>query len=202
MVEQKINVEIVKDSRPSMGKFGMLLGKQIFTIEKVNVDLKYNSRLAEAQVKNLLMPSRPIVRYKVKAIDIVSIDTALDASNSPVVILNPGRIDANGNSLEIICPMVDPKFAAEVTVQSVAEAINKKNGGIVYFSNGKRLAEQANILNQKEISELSDFIDELKKQQNLVDNTITTNTNNIDEYYKELDGKSGTNVEARIHIEA
>lgn len=147
------------------------------------------------------MPSRPIMRYKVKAIDIVSIDTAMDASNSPVVILNPGRIDANGNSLEIICPMIDPKFAAEVTVQSVAEAINKKNGGIVYFSNGKRLAEQANILNQKEIAELADFIDELKKQQNMVDNTITTNTNNIDEYYKELDGKPSA-TEARIHIEA
>lgn len=197
----QINVEVVRDSRDIMGKFGALYGKQIFTVTKEQCDLKYGSRLQEATDKGLLMPNRPIHRYKILAIDIVKLALAVDASGAPVVIINEGLTDQTGkNSIEIRCPLTDPKLANEVTVQSVADALNKNQVAPVYFSNAKRLVAEVNALNQGELTKVANFIEDIKAQKAIIEKTITSNHNNVDEYYRELDKKSSTDL--HVHIEA
>lgn len=203
MTDQKINVEIIKDNRSELSRvFGALLGQQIFTIEKVNVDLQFNQKWAEAQANKTLMPSRPIVRYRVKSIDIASVTAAEDANNAPVVVLNQNLTDADGKSIEIICQVKNTKFYNEVTVQSVADAVKKSNNGtVVYFRNGRRLLDQVNSLNQNEASQVNAFVEDLKKQLDTIKSTITINENKINEYYKQLDGKPSATEETHIHIE-
>lgn len=194
-----INVKVVADNRDIMGKFGALYGKQIFTVSKEACDLKFGSRTQEATEKGLLMPNRPIYHYMILPIDIVKLGLAVDASGAPVVIINEGLMDPTGkHSIEIRCPLTDPKLANEVTVESVANAINKGKITPVYFSNAKRLVAEVNALNQGELAKVSAFLEDIKSQKSLIEQTISSNENDVNEYYKELDKKSTVDVHVRV----
>lgn len=196
-----LNVKVVADNRNIMGKFGALYGKQIFTVAKEPCDLAFGSRTQEANDKKLFMPNRPVYHFVIIPIDIISLKLAVDGTDSPVVVINEGMKDPSGkHSIEIRCPLTDPKLANDVTVDTVADAINKGKVTPVYFSNAKRLVDEVNALNRNELSKLATFIEDLNSQKGLLEQTITSNENDVVEYYKELDKKN--DVDIHVHVEA
>lgn len=198
MENVNINVRVVEENRPHMVNFGSLYGHRIFKAEKVACDINFNEKLREARENNGLITNRSPFRYKVVAIDIVGLDLDKDIDGSNVVVINRGRVDAAGNSVEVRCPIDNDKFTKEATTDNIVDALNKPNGNTIFFSSGKKLAEALNQSNTNEISRIEALEAVLKKEKEMIQRTIESNTDGTVSYYQQLDGKKDTTVHVTV----
>lgn len=202
-----INVDVVKKNRVKINKYGSFCGKQLFKASSEQVDLRFHENAQRAQDNGGIMPSRPVRRYPLAAIDIAGAIVTTDATDAPVMVLNPGLTNSKGEDASIRCPLVDDKFTKDVTVETVKEAI--KNGKInpSYFTNPKRLAEELNALNTQELRNVNALIAMLEGQKRTLEQTIQNNLSRAEEYYSELsnknshDGDTGSTIDGHIHVE-
>lgn len=191
MENVNINVRIVEENRPNIASFGSIYGHRIFKAEKVACNLNFNEQLRVARDNNGLTTNRSTFRYKVVPIDIVALDLDKDIDGTNVIVINKGRVDAAGNSVEVRCPIDNDKFTKEVTVDNITDALNKPGTGsnATFFASGKKLVEALNPSNVNEVSRIDSLMEELRKQKDMILHTIDANVDGVNAYYQQLDGK-------------
>lgn len=201
MEKQKINIKVVEDNRVCIANFGQLFGHRIFKAKRIATNLAFSKELREATENNNsgLTTNRSPYRYKIIPIDIVSLDLSKDIDGSNVIVINAGRVDETGESIEIRCPIDNSKFTKEVSVDNIADALNKSDGQNFFFSNAKKLVATLNPSNVNEINRIDKLIDSLKKQREMIQTTIDYNKNNVVEYFRQLD-KKDDRVQVDINV--
>jgi hypothetical protein len=204
-MSNEININIVNKSRTVLAKFGEMFGKQLLTVKKVNIDPKYYEKKSGMPDNGIILPIRPITRYKIVRINITKLDLAVDSDKVPCIILNGGTVDAQGNSLEVTCPLREPQFNIEPSVENITRAIEnqEKGGEVIYFKSPEKLTEAVNRLNKRELERVRQLIDDLNGQATSLDRTIKSDTEYVREYRKQL-GETDTaqnGVEVNVHIE-
>lgn len=186
-----INVRLVEDNRVNISSFGSLYGKRIFKAVKLSCDLDFQKRLRDANENNGLVTNRAPQRYKIVPIDIVGLDLDKDVDGTNVVVINKGRKDEAGESIEVRCPIDNEKFTKDVTTETVTDALNKKDFMTTYFANAKKLAEALNPANATEMNRIDALIRDLEKQRKMIQDTFDKNISGVSDYYRQLDQKKG-----------
>lgn len=192
-----INVRLVEDNRVNISSFGSLYGKRIFKAVKLSCDLDFQKRLRDANENNGLVTNRAPQRYKIVPIDIVGLDLDKDVDGTNVVVINKGRKDEAGESIEVRCPIDNEKFTKDVTTETVTDALNKKDFMTTYFANAKKLAEALNPANATEMNRIDALIRDLEKQRKMIQDTFDKNISGVNDYYHQLDQKKG---EVRVNV--
>lgn len=186
-----INVRLVEDNRVNISSFGSLYGKRIFKAVKLSCDLDFQKRLRDANENNGLVTNRAPQRYKIVPIDIVGLDLDKDVDGTNVIVINKGRKDEAGESIEVRCPIDNEKFTKDVTTDTVTDALNKKDFITTYFANAKKLAEALNPANATEMNRIDALIRDLEKQRKMIQDTFDKNISGVNDYYRQLDQKKG-----------
>ena len=192
-----INVRLVEDNRVNISSFGQLYGKRIFKAVKLSCDLDFQKRLRDANEHNGLVTNRAPQRYKIVPIDIVGLDLDKDVDGTNVVVINKGRKDEAGESIEVRCPIDNEKFTKDVTTETVTDALNKKDFMTTYFANAKKLAEALNPANATEMNRIDALIRDLEKQRKMIQDTFDKNISGVNDYYRQLDQKKS---EVRVNV--
>ena len=192
-----INVRLVEDNRVNISSFGSLYGKRIFKAVKLSCDLDFQKRLRDANENNGLVTNRAPQRYKIVPIDIVGLDLDKDVDGTNVVVINKGRKDEAGESIEVRCPIDNEKFTKDVTTETVIDALNKKDFMTTYFANAKKLAEALNPANATEMNRIDALIRDLEKQRKMIQDTFDKNISGVNDYYRQLDQKKS---EVRVNV--
>ena len=192
-----INVRLVEDNRVNISSFGSLYGKRIFKAVKLSCDLDFQKRLRDANEHNGLVTNRAPQRYKIVPIDIVGLDLDKDVDGTNVVVINKGRKDEAGESIEVRCPIDNEKFTKDVTTETVTDALNKKDFMTTYFANAKKLAEALNPANATEMNRIDALIRDLEKQRKMIQDTFDKNISGVNDYYRQLDQKKS---EVRVNV--
>lgn len=192
-----INVRLVEDNRVNISSFGSLYGKRIFKAVKLLCDLDFQKRLRDANENNGLVTNRAPQRYKIVPIDIVGLDLDKDVDGTNVVVINKGRKDEAGESIEVRCPIDNEKFTKDVTTETVTDALNKKDFMTTYFANAKKLAEALNPANATEMNRIDALIRDLEKQRKMIQDTFDKNISGVNDYYRQLDQKKS---EVRVNV--
>lgn len=192
-----INVRLVEDNRVNISSFGSLYGKRIFKAVKLSCDLDFQKRLRDANENNGLVTNRAPQRYKIVPIDIVGLDLDKDVDGTNVIVINKGRKDEAGESIEVRCPIDNEKFTKDVTTETVTDALNKKDFMTTYFANAKKLAEALNPANATEMNRIDALIRDLEKQRKMIQDTFDKNISGVNDYYRQLDQKKG---EVRVNV--
>lgn len=192
-----INVRLVEDNRVNISSFGSLYGKRIFKAVKLSCDLDFQKRLRDANENNGLVTNRAPQRYKIVPIDIIGLDLDKDVDGTNVVVINKGRKDEAGESIEVRCPIDNEKFTKDVTTETVTDALNKKDFMTTYFANAKKLAEALNPANATEMNRIDALIRDLEKQRKMIQDTFDKNISGVNDYYRQLDQKKG---EVRVNV--
>lgn len=192
-----INVRLVEDNRVNISSFGSLYGKRIFKAVKLSCDLDFQKRLRDANENNGLVTNRAPQRYKIVPIDIVGLDLDKDVDGTNIVVINKGRKDEAGESIEVRCPIDNEKFTKDVTTETVTDALNKKDFMTTYFANAKKLAEALNPANATEMNRIDALIRDLEKQRKMIQDTFDKNISGVNDYYRQLDQKKG---EVRVNV--
>lgn len=192
-----INVRLVEDNRVNISSFGSLYGKRIFKAVKLSCDLDFQKRLRDANENNGLVTNRAPMRYKIVPIDIVGLDLDKDVDGTNVVVINKGRKDEAGESIEVRCPIDNEKFTKDVTTETVTDALNKKDFMTTYFANAKKLAEALNPANATEMNRIDALIRDLEKQRKMIQDTFDKNISGVNDYYRQLDQKKS---EVRVNV--
>lgn len=190
-----INVRLVEDNRVNISSFGSLYGKRIFKAVKLSCDLDFQKRLRDANENNGLVTNRAPMRYKIVPIDIVGLDLDKDVDGTNVVVINKGRKDEAGESIEVRCPIDNEKFTKDVTTETVTDALNKKDFMTTYFANAKKLAEALNPANATEMNRIDALIRDLEKQRKMIQDTFDKNISGVNDYYRQLDQKK-----SEVHV--
>lgn len=190
-----INVRLVEDNRVNISSFGSLYGKRIFKAVKLSCDLDFQKRLRDANENNGLVTNRAPQRYKIVPIDIVGLDLDKDVDGTNVVVINKGRKDEAGESIEVRCPIDNEKFTKDVTTETVTDALNKKDFMTTYFANAKKLAEALNPANATEMNRIDALIRDLEKQRKMIQDTFDKNISGVNDYYRQLDQKK-----SEVHV--
>lgn len=190
-----INVRLVEDNRVNISSFGSLYGKRIFKAVKLSCDLDFQKRLRDANENNGLVTNRAPQRYKIVPIDIVGLDLDKDVDGTNVVVINKGRKDEAGESIEVRCPIDNDKFTKDVTTETVTDALNKKDFTTTYFANAKKLAEALNPANATEMNRIDALIRDLEKQRKMIQDTFDKNISGVNDYYRQLDQKK-----SEVHV--
>lgn len=195
----KINIQVVEENRGSMIDFGKIYGKRVFMPTKAPLIIDFNKKSDEVSHNNGLFVNRNINRYKVEAVDIAGIELEKGIDGTPEIVLNKGKVNEAGDSIEIRCSLDDPKFTRDVTAENVAKALAKDSSYNLrsFFSSGKKLAEMLNQENVKELTRINNLIEDLKKMAGSLESTIEKNTAYAESYYHQLDGKE---TAVRIHV--
>ena len=192
-----INVRLVEDNRVNISSFGSLYGKRIFKAVKLSCDLDFQKRLRDSNENNGLITNRAPQRYKIVPIDIVGLDLDKDVDGTNVVVINKGRKDEAGESIEVRCPIDNDKFTKDVTTETVTDALNKKDFMTTYFANAKKLAEALNPANATEMNRIDALIRDLEKQRKMIQDTFDKNISGVNDYYRQLDQKKS---EVRVNV--
>lgn len=190
-----INVRLVEDNRVNISSFGSLYGKRIFKAVKLSCDLDFQKRLRDANENNGLVTNRAPQRYKIVPIDIVGLDLDKDVDGTNVIVINKGRKDEAGESIEVRCPIGNEKFTKDVTTETVTDALNKKDFITTYFANAKKLAEALNPANATEMNRIDALIRDLEKQRKMIQDTFDKNISGVNDYYRQLDQKK-----SEVHV--
>lgn len=112
-------------------------------------------------------------------------------------MINKGRKDEAGESIEVRCPIDNEKFTKDVTTETVTDALNKKDFMTTYFANAKKLAEALNPANATEMNRIDALIRDLEKQRKMIQDTFDKNISGVNDYYRQLDQKKG---EVRVNV--
>lgn len=202
MNNNKINIQVVEENRPSLASFGNIYGRRIFKAAKTPVITDFQSRMETANHTKGLFINRNINRYKVVAIDITSIALKKGIDDDYEIVINEGLVDETGSDIEVRCPITKSDFTEDVTTENLVKALSKDSasGANVFFSSGKKLAKFLNAENDKENAKVRSLVDELNKISQMLDTTSEKNTAYADSYYRQLDGKTG-NTTVNITVE-
>lgn len=200
MEDIKLNVRVIEDNRISITTFGALFGRQIFKAQRVPCNLTFNKDARIAEENNGLTTNRSTYRYKIVPIDIIGLNLDKDIDGTNVIVINKGRTDESGESIEIRCPIDCSKFTKEVTTENITDALNKKGTSDVFFANAKKLVETLNPSNINEVSRIENIISELNKQKEMILHTMEYNKNSVENYYRQLD-KTKEHVKITINQE-
>ncbi len=196
-----INVRLVEDNRVNISSFGALYGKRIFKAAKIPCDLDFAKHLRDANERNGLTTNRTPFRYKVIPIDIVGLDLDKDIDGTDIIVINKGRVDEAGESIEVRCPIDNEKFTKDVTTENITDALNKdKNLSTVYFANAKKLTEALNPSNANEIHRIEELMNILEKEKKAIQDTLDRNISSVNDYYNQLDSKKGQ-VHVSVNVE-
>lgn len=195
-----INVRLVEDNRVNIANFGALYGKRIFKAVKIACDLDFNKKLRDANENQGIVTSRTPYRYKIVPIDIVGLELDKDVDGTNVIIINKGRVDDSGESIEIRCPMDNNKFTKDVTTENITDALNKKDFTTIYFANAKKLAEALNPANVNEIRRLEELESNIAKMKKMIQDTLDRNVSGVADYYRQLDQKR-SEVHVNINVD-
>jgi len=201
MEKTAINVRLVEDNRVNISMFGPLYGHRIYKAAKIACILDFNAKLRDAQENNAgLLTNRTPYRYKIIPIDIVGLDLEKDIDGSNVIVINKGRVDENGDSIEIRCPIDNSKFTKEVSVETVSDVLNKKDSTAVYFANARKLVEVLNPSNNNEIARIERLVDDLNKIKDMIKQTRDYNITSVNDYFRQLD-KDKEQVKINVTVE-
>lgn len=192
-----INVRLVEDNRVNISSFGSLYGKRIFKAIKVPCDLDFNKKLRDANENHGLVTNRTPFRYKIVPIDIIGLDLDKDVDGTDVVVINRGRVDDSGESVEVRCPIDSEKFTKDVTTDTVTDALNKKDFTVTYFANAKKLAETLNPANATEMRRIDELTKDLEKMRKMIQDTFDKNISGVNDYYRQLDQKKS---DVRVNV--
>lgn len=190
-----INVRLVEDNRVNISSFGSLYGKRIFKAIKVPCELDFNKKLCDANENHGLVTNRTPFRYKIVPIDIIGLDLDKDVDGTNVVVINRGRVDDAGESVEVRCPIDSEKFTKDVTTDTVTDALNKKDFTVTYFANAKKLAEALNPANATEMRRIDELKNDLEKMRKMIQDTFDKNISGVNDYYRQLDQKK-----SEVHV--
>lgn len=203
-MQTNINISISPKGRKVVMAYGPMFGKQLFTVSCVNVDPKYNERKESIVDTGALLPIRPVHRYKIRKIDVMSLEYAQDIDNTPMIILNKGIKDSCGQLIEATFPLEMPKFDIEPTQENIKRAIENAalNGEPIYFKNLEKLTDVVNRLNKNEKARVDQLILDLQGQANCLAKTIANDTAYVTEYKKQCGSLDDPALQANIHVEA
>lgn len=199
MDTKKINVQIVEENRAVLADASKVYGKRIYKAVKNPVILDFASRAEQANHTKDLFLNRNINRYKTVFIDITSIALRKGIDEDYEIVLNEGQIDEAGNDIEIRCPLTKAEFTTEVTVENLAEALNKNDSSNMFFSSGKKLAKFLNAENDKELLRIDSLLKELEQAKKTIVTTKENNINGAESYYRQLDGKKDINIHVSVN---
>lgn len=200
---KQIDIKITAKSRPILAEYGKMYGHELYTVTKTNIDRKYHTRMADADMNSALLPHRATVRYKIIRIDVLSLQAIVDADGTPAIVINGGMKNQNGDSIEIIRSLEMPRFNIEPTTENISKAIESSvNGGeVLYFNNPEKLTEAVNRLNKREEARIATLIEELTGQQKLLNKTIANDTEAVAEYRRQLGQIDKSDSTVKVHVE-
>ena len=203
MSNVNVNVEISPKGRKVVMAYGSMFGRQLFTVSCVNVDLKFNEKRENISENGELLPIRPVHRYKIRKIDVISMEYAQDIDGTPMIILNKGLKDKAGKEIEITLPLQMPKFDIEPTNENIKLAIENiaKSGEPIYFKCLEKLTDAVNRLNKNEKARVDNLISDLQGQSLLLGKTISKDTAYVREYKKQCGVLDDPALDATVHVE-
>ncbi len=208
MNETKFSATI-SSNRQSLSKFGGLFGKSIFKAKCIPLIPGFAEELRKANGDNgtcgngSITFNRTPKRYVAIRIDIENIGLDFNVDGTPVVVLNAGKKNDDGESLEVRCPIDSPQFALEANTENVTKALNNGLKTPMFFTNIGKLNDVLNDANASERERLHKLIERANNALNNLDRTIEVNSMSSQNYYAQLDGKSTAehNVEIKGHVE-
>lgn len=195
-MEKEVNIRVFEENRANITKFGNAFGTGVFAPSREAVITDFNERKSSMTELDLFI-NRNIFRYKMAIVNIKGINYTQDVDGEPCVMVT--GIDQAGKEISIPCSIKDSKFTKEATADNLRDAIT--NGKPAYFSSGRKIKEEINKVNQKEVGRIEDLIRELEAIKNNLKLTIDNNNAKVDRYYKELDKKSDGDMHIRMTIE-
>lgn len=201
-MEQQINVSVIADKRILMEKFGVLFGKRIFKVAKANTQLDYFEHKRRIEECNGITTNRPIVRYMVVPIDITSVEVEKDIDGGYEIVLNKGLTSVDNQPIEVHCPLDNPILTRKVTTDVLADALNDKTKSNTFFSSAEGVSAEINRLNEKERGRVQALRESLDRQANMIEQTMTANSNLVNEYHRQLATGDTDQKDVHITIEA
>lgn len=193
-IEVRVEKE-VESKRPLLVNFGTLYGRRVFKLEKRPCIQKFAENADKAMEAHELFLTRNVNRIRIIPVDIVSINPIVAADDQVEIVLNQGLKDKSGNSVEIRCPLSKEKVTKEVTTEIIVEALNKAgNGKTTYFSSGKKLAEEVNYENEKEITKVVNLENLLSNIKDALSEAKRRNAEVVNSYYEQLNSMKSGNV--------
>lgn len=194
---ENINIRVIEQNRAQINKFGTVFGTGVFTPRKEQVITDFNSRKQNMTAHDLFI-TRNIHRFKIGVVNITGVNYAKDADGEDIVRIS--GVDPLGKEVTINCEVTKPTFTQEPTTDSLREAF--ESGKTAFFKSGRKMKDEINSLNNKELARINALIEELEAARETVKSTIDANNQKVDEYYNQLDKKSGnTSVHLRMTVE-
>lgn len=199
----EVNVKIQEKSRKVIAAYGEVFGKQLLTVRRVNIDNKYCQKKENSKDTGILVPHRPICRYKIQRIDITSLRLRKDVDGTLTIVINEGMKDDNGRLMEIIRPIEMPRFNVEPTVDNIQKAIDATSNGTgepLYFSEIDKLTEVVNRANKNELIRAQALIEDVKGAIRCLEQTIEKDTKYAADYKRSLGNCDGSSLEITATI--
>jgi hypothetical protein len=131
-------------------------------------------------------------------IDITSVEIEKDVDGSYEIVLNKGLMSAENQSIEVHCPLDNPILTRKVTTEVLADALNDKTKSNTFFSSAEGVSAEINRLNEKEKGRGEALVESLKRQIGVIEQTMTANSNLVNEYHRQL--ATGDTDQKDIHI--
>lgn len=192
---ENVNIRVMEQHRAQISGFGKVFGTGVFTPKKEGVITDFNARKQNMSQFDLFV-TRNVNRYKLGLINITGVNYTKDVEGEDCVMIS--GIDYSGNEVKIPCEISEPTFTKEVSVETIRESLETNKP--VLFKNARALKGQINDLNNKELDRVNKLIAELEGVRNMLKETIKSNDEKVDEYYNQLDKKSG-DVSIHMHAE-
>lgn len=179
----------IEKHRIILEDYGIMLGKQLYTVGVKNVDPKYNDKSRD----NGPVAKRPIKMYYINKIDVLSVSADVDGSGNPVVIFNAGL------PTEMRCPITKPEFK-DVAIATVREAIQaaEDNRPPYFFKDCERLTKEMLALNTSERNRANDIAKDHASQADLLEDLMTQQLEDQRAYYASL--RLSTTAEINVSI--
>lgn len=179
MAENKIDPALLGRHRVTLETWN-LMGKKLFTVKAVPADISYNDKIRDNSPLRLI---KPIMKYMIESIEIISTEVVVAPDNSTLLI------EINHNS-SLQFKLVPATFS-EVTMDKIKEAIDfndKKEIGRTpcFFRDCVALTEQVNRLNALEAAKCDEVAESMLNMSKMLGELNKLHTDSCDRYYEEL----------------
>ena len=192
---ENVNVRVIEQKRAQINKFGTVFGTGVFTPKKEGVVTDFNARKQNLGTHDLFI-TRNLNRYKVNIVNITGINYAKDAEGEDIVRIS--GVDSAGKEISPIdCEISNSQFTKDPTTDNLRDALD--SGKPAFFKSGRKMKDEVNGLNYKELDRVNKLIAELEAARDTIKTTIKLNDEKADDYYKQLDGKTSSDVNYHIH---
>ena len=192
---ENVNARVIEQKRAQINKFGTVFGTGVFTPKKEGVVTDFNARKQNLGTHDLFI-TRNLNRYKVNIVNITGINYAKDAEGEDIVRIS--GVDSAGKEISPIdCEISNSQFTKDPTTDNLRDALD--SGKPAFFKSGRKMKDEVNGLNYKELDRVNKLIAELEAARDTIKTTIKLNDEKVDDYYKQLDGKTSSDVNYHIH---